>query len=323
MLLIWTVLCGFLICAVAFQALVTYKTAGTTFLTEAEKAADQPVQATVAKKTTKKILLVATGDIIPARSVNTRAIKHGDPAWAFRKIAPLLASGDITLINMESSLLENCPQTDYGFVFCGQASAMEGLVLSGVDVVNVANNHFANYGQEGIDETLKRFEKENMVASGLYNAQPIYKDVKGVRFAFLGYNDIGNELGLSPADTTLMSKEISEANKSADVVVVSMHWGIEYVALPNERQQALAHTAIDNGADLIIGNHPHWVQSDEYYKGKYIKYAHGNTIFDQMWSEETKKGVIGKYFFDGPNFVNVEFVKTYIKDYGQPEIVLE
>ncbi len=314
--------CGLaLVGGVFFQSVTKKNAKNTPFLSATEVA--KSATSDTATKSDEKILLIAIGDIIPARSVNTRAIKYGDPAWAFRKIALLMESGDITLINMESPLLENCPQTDDGFVFCGQASAMEGLVLSGVDVVNVANNHFANYGQEGIDETLKRFEAEEIIASGLYNAQPVYKDVKGVRFGFLGYNDIGNEIGLAPADTTIMAKEISEADKNADVVIVSMHWGVEYVDSPNERQIELAHTAIDNGADLIIGYHAHWVQSDEYYKGKYIKYAHGNTIFDQMWSEETKKGVIGKYHFEGPNFKNVEFVKTYIKDYGQPEIVAE
>ncbi|EKD67007.1 MAG: hypothetical protein ACD_48C00640G0003, partial [uncultured bacterium] len=98
-------------------------------------------------------------------------------------------------------------------------------------------------------------------------------------------------------------------------------WGEEYTATPSARQKELAHFIIDSGADLILGNHPHWIQPPEVYSGKYIMYAHGNTIFDQMWSEETKIGVIGKYTFSGMRLVDVEFIPTYIQDYGQPTLV--
>jgi len=115
-----------------------------------------------------------------------------------------------------------------------------------------------------------------------------------------------------------VKKGIFEAKKEADIVIVSMSWGVEYTDKPSDRQIALAHLAIDSGADLIIGNHPHWIQSDEQYNNTYIKYAHGNLVFDQMWSEETKKGVIGKYTFENGKLINKEFIPIYIKDYGQP-----
>jgi len=88
----------------------------------------------------------------------------------------------------------------------------------------------------------------------------------------------------------------------------------------------IAHLAVDAGADLIIGNHPHWVQAVELYKGKhalsgaegYIAYAHGNFIFDQMWSYETRVGVIGRYTFYDDRLVRVEYIPTLIQDYAQP-----
>jgi poly-gamma-glutamate synthesis protein (capsule biosynthesis protein) len=101
-------------------------------------------------------------------------------------------------------------------------------------------------------------------------------------------------------------------------VVVSFHWGVEYVTEPTQRQIDLAHLAIDAGADIILGNHPHWVQPVEIYKDKCIIYAHGNFVFDQEWSEETKRGVVGRYTFYEGKLVDVEYLPIRIVDYGQP-----
>ena len=92
--------------------------------------------------------------------------------------------------------------------------------------------------------------------------------------------------------------DIQALKRQVDFVIVAFHWGIEYTALPTQEQRGIAHQAIDAGADLILGNHPHWVQATEKYQGKYITYAHGNFVFDQMWSQETREGVVGKYTFD-------------------------
>jgi poly-gamma-glutamate capsule biosynthesis protein CapA/YwtB (metallophosphatase superfamily) len=267
------------------------------------------------------IVLMATGDVILARSVNTRIHKHQDFTWPFLHVADTLSSADITLINLESPLIEDCPLTDEGFVFCGDSGNVRGLVVSGIDVANLANNHLGNYGLPGVEET-KEVLSENGIDYSGSDEQPLYKEVEGVRFAFLGYDDIGpRSPGVKFADEDAIVEEIREASENADVVVVSFHWGYEYVSEPNERQRTLAHLAIDSGADLIVGNHAHWEQEEEWYKGKYIKYAHGNFVFDQMWSEETKKGVIGVYTFEGDGLVDIDFVPVYIRDYGQPVIV--
>ena len=83
----------------------------------------------------------------------------------------------------------------------------------------------------------------------------------------------------------------------------------------------IAHMAVDAGADLIIGNHPHWVQGVEMYKGRFIAYAHGNFIFDQMWSRETREGVVGRYTFYGTKLIDVEYRPILIEDYSQPHFV--
>ena len=265
--------------------------------------------------------LIATGDIIPARSVNYKTITYKDFTWAWKNIASILESGDITVINLESPLLSNCPITNDGFIFCGDKRHIEGLVYAGVDVATLANNHIGNYGKKGIDETVKFLRSRGIDVTGI-DEEPAIRVVNKIRAGFLAYNDIGaKEEGVSWADTSVMEREIQELRNKVDVLVVSMSWGEEYTATPSARQKELAHFIIDSGADFILGNHPHWIQPVEVYQGKYIVYAHGNTIFDQMWSEETKKGVIGKYTFSGMRLINVEFIPTYIEDYGQPKVL--
>lgn len=268
----------------------------------------------------KKRVLTVTGDIIPARSVNSQTLKYGDFTWAWKYIDPVLSNGDLTVINLESPLVSNCPVTVSGMVFCGDKRHIEGLLLAGVDVANLANNHAGNYGEEGIFETKHLLEGNGIAVFGL--GEPVVVSVKGTKFVFVGFDDIGPTVApVTRADIDEIKQEIAIAREIGDIIIVCMHWGVEYTDQPSERQKELAHISIDSGADLVIGNHPHWIQPVELYKGAMIMYAHGNTIFDQMWSEETKKGVIGRYTFYDKILVDVEFVPTYIQDYGQPVIL--
>lgn len=309
-----------------------------------------PSQEVKKQKEPSRVVLIATGDVVPGRSVNYQMVTYNNFEWPFEKVKNVLASGDITMVNFEVPLVKNCPTVVEGMVFCGREEAVKGLVASGVDVVTLANNHISDYGMAGIENTI-RIMRENGISTVGYSAvttdvadgvseeprQPnqdvdeqnsqitgeiLYKTVNGTKFAFLAFNDIyGSIPPILSAEREVIERLVGEARKNSDVVVVAMHWGVEYRAEPDDRQIELAHLVADAGADLIIGNHPHWIQSEERHKNTYIKYAHGNLVFDQMWSEETKKGVIGKYTFEDGKLVAKEFIPTYIKDYGQPEIV--
>ncbi|RJQ24420.1 CapA family protein [Candidatus Parcubacteria bacterium] len=266
------------------------------------------------------ITLIATGDIIPARTVNYQTIAKNNFLWPYKLTADFLKSADITLINLESPLINNCPVTNEGMVFCGHQKNIHGLKFAGIDIASLANNHSTNYGTEGINQTIQVLNKANILTTGVNG--PVYKETRNTRFAFLGYNDIPPLSDfISISDEKKIIKEVKNAKENSDIVVVSFHWGVEYVSQPNERQKKLARLAIDSGADLIIGNHPHWIQPVEIYKDKFIAYAHGNFIFDQMWSEKTKEGVVGKYTFYNKQLIDVEFFPTYIVDYGQPHFL--
>lgn len=262
------------------------------------------------------VTLIATGDVIPARSVNVNTLMRNNFLWSWETTSDYLKTGDITLIDLETPIFDQCPQTQEGFKFCGEDGHMLGMVSSGVDVANIANNHFGNYGIDGVNKTKALLAQNDILISG---DGITYTTVKGTKFAFVGFNDIGYpENGFDWANNDLVASRIQEADNNADVVVASYHWGVEYVSQPSSRQIELAHLSVDNGADLVIGNHPHWIQPVEIYKNKLIMYAHGNFIFDQMWSEETKEGVIGTYVFENGSLVNVSYMPVYIKDYGQP-----
>lgn len=265
----------------------------------------------------RKRTLIATGDIIPARSVNYRTVSSDDFLWPYEKVAEVLKEADVTFANLEAPLTSDCQPTQEGMIFCGDRRNLEGLIFSGIDVISLANNHAGNFGLSGVVETRDLLRSKDILVTGMNG--PVYKDISGLKFAFLGYNEIGaKEEGISWAESGRIQREVVGAKSLADVIVVTFHWGIEYVAQPNSRQKELGHLAIDAGADLVIGNHPHWIQPVEVYKGKIITYAHGNFIFDQMWSQKTREGVVGRYTFLDKKIVDVEFLPIRIEDYGQP-----
>ncbi len=265
----------------------------------------------------KTITLIATGDVILARSVNYQAAKLNNFRWPYEKTAEVLRSADLTVINLESPLIPNCQLTNSGMIFCGDEKNIEGLIFAGVDVATLENNHIENYGITGIENTIKLLNETGIKT--VREDSPQIIDVKGQKIVILAYHDLINPQidTISIVEEKIVS-EIKEVRKKANIVIVAFHWGVEYTKQPSIRQRFLAHLAIDNGADLILGNHPHWIQPVEIYNNKLIVYSHGNFIFDQMWSEETKKGAIGRYTFYEGKLIDAEFLPVYIKDYGQP-----
>jgi len=265
----------------------------------------------------EEIKLTFTGDNILGRSVNFLTVKSGDFGWAYNSIASELKNSDITIINLESPLLKDCPLTNEGFVFCGDYRNVLGLSLAGIDVVGLANNHAGDYGVSGVNETTSLLDSTGILTSGTLERKIAYKDVKGTKFSFLAFNSIGNEPGVLPAEERVMKSLILEAKENSDFVVVQIHWGNEYTKEITSFQKSMGRFLIENGADLVIGNHPHWIQDYEIYKEKYILYALGNFIFDQEWSKETKEGVIANFTVKDLKVIDLKFTPVEIRNYGQ------
>jgi poly-gamma-glutamate synthesis protein (capsule biosynthesis protein) len=262
--------------------------------------------------------IIATGDVIPARSVNYKMTVYGDFVYPFRRVGAFLRTGDITVVNLESPLIAGCPVTNEGMSFCGDPRAVQGLTYAGVDVATIGNEHIHNEGQAGIDETIRYLSAAGIAHAGL--GDMAIKTVRGIRFGFLAYNTIGQRFDYGQAQ-----REIAAARKQADVLIVAVHWGAEYQLVPttapgiaDDDPRTVGHWLIDHGVDLVLGNHPHQVQGVEIYHHKLIAYAHGNFVFDQMWSLETRQGVVGVYRFYGRRLVAVQYKPVIIDDYSQP-----
>lgn len=262
--------------------------------------------------------IMATGDIIPGRRVDA-AIRerNNDYLYPIQATKDILRNADLTVINLESPLIEACPDSYPRFTFCGQAGFVDALVEAEIDVATLENNHIGDYGRAGIEETIRRLEDAGIAWAS--RSTPAIKEIRGLTFGFLAYNSV-----IEPLDRDLMEREIRALRPRVDVLIVAAHWGAEYVALPEPAPSTLqdpleiAHQIIDAGADLIIGNHPHWLQAVEIYNGKLITYAHGNFIFDQMFSYETRLSVIGRYTFYDEKLIGVEFIPTIVENYAQP-----
>lgn len=227
-----------------------------------------------------------------------------------------MAHTDTTFINLEKPIIENCPRGTTGFTFCAPPTLLSGLTFSGVDLVSLANNHTLNYGKAGFVETKKHLGDKAIGYVGDNNLETF--QVGDVKLGFLGFE---KSQQVSPKLTETEKNLISESNAKVDILIVSMHWGVEYQdkALPGVTN--LAHEIVDLGADVIVGHHPHWVQNIENYNGVPIYYSLGNLVFDQMWSERTREGLLVKLTFEGDKIVKEEFVKTYMEDRAQPVII--
>jgi hypothetical protein len=264
--------------------------------------------------------LIATGDVIPARYTDFIIRQEGDNfLYTVEKTADIVSDADITVINLEAPLIGYCEVHTEGFTFCGRPGFTAALNEAGVDVVTMENNHIGNYGYPGIEETRGHIEEAGMQWAD--RSTPAIVEVDGMTFGFLAFNGV-----IEVIDRDAMVAAIEALRPEVDVLAVSYHWGAEYVSLPtvapgvaDDDPVAIGHLAVDAGADLVIGNHPHWVQGVELYNGSYIAYAHGNYIFDQMWSYETRVGVIGKYTFYDDELIGVEYVPTLIENYAQPQ----
>ena len=259
------------------------------------------------------ITLTFVGDVGLGRSVNFK-IHQYDFRYPFASTAALLRSADLTFANLEGPLVAGCPLTTSGMRFCAPPENIQSLLFAGIDLVSVANNHIFDYGQSGFEQTIAALKQVGIEPVG-FDSHPI-KEVRGVRFGFLAYDLVSHQL-----DPQTLKADLASVRPQADVVVVSFHWGVEYTDQPTAQQKQLAHLAVDHGADLVIGHHPHWIQPEEQYQDKYIFYSLGNFVFDQMWSQPTRTGLIVTATFQGKKLINIQKQRVLIHDFCQPRLL--
>ena len=180
---------------------------------------------------------------------------------------------DLTMVNFEGTLTNATAHAYKTFVFKGRPEYAKVLEAGSIDVVSVANNHSMDYLQRGFDDTV-RYLSPYVAVSG-YERMPIVT-VKGIRIGFA--SNVG--WTFDSAQKRFIENAVQSLRaRGADLVVFNYHWGIERSYHSDPTQQAIGRYCIDQGADLVIGHHPHVVQEIETYKGKQIAYSLGNLVF--------------------------------------------
>lgn len=198
--------------------------------------------------------------------------RKNDAAYFLKKVKPIFEKDDITIANFEGTLTDSTNRARKEFTFKGPAQYASILTEGSVEVVNLANNHSADFGRKGLNDTKRTLKKYGIPFC--MQGTIAYKTVQGVKVAFLGFNKLDHV-----SDWTV-KKTIQKAKKNgAGIVIVSFHWGIELDKYPNAREIKAGRAAIDNGASLVLGHHPHILQGIERYKGRYIVYSLGNFCF--------------------------------------------
>lgn len=251
------------------------------------------------------IRLAFVGDIMLDRGVRSSVKKNfgGDYAELFVNVKDQLKSYDILFGNLEGPVSDKGADGGSLYSFRMDPKVIPVLKDAGFNIFSLANNHSFNWGRTAFVDTLNRLTDAGIsYVGGGHDGQDAYQEkiigTKGIKVAYLAFNEFKDgavtSTSTQPGITLIREEEIkngvSRARKEADLVVASFHFGEEYQTKPNNYQQKYAELAMDSGADLVVGSHPHVVQNVGRYKNAYIIYSLGNFIFDQSFSEETMWG---------------------------------
>jgi poly-gamma-glutamate synthesis protein (capsule biosynthesis protein) len=226
------------------------------------------------------VTLALLGDLMLGRGVTP-----GDSSLSY--LAPYLQSADLALANLESPLT-TAPSQTTGYNLCAPPERVRFLADAGLDLLSLANNHRLDCGPQGLAETEATLTESGLTPLGPQPV-PVYRTINGLKLAFLAFEDVS-----APLDVNTATQVIQEAQDNGALVIVSIHWGMEYQGGPSERQCQLAQQFVDAGAVLIWGHHPHVLQPAEWFNdGKtLILYSLGNALFDQGGLADTRQSAL-------------------------------
>lgn len=245
------------------------------------------------------VTVTAAGDCTLATDVNAStegsfaayaSQMNGDYSYFLKNVAPIFAEDDLTIVNFEGTLSNQGTRQDKQFAFRGKPEYVQVLTTSSVEAANLANNHSADYGDVSLTDTIKYLNEAGI--SNFIGTNTAIREVNGISVGLVGINALNEE------EAGKLEKAIGSVKSlGAQLVIVSMHWGEEKATAPNEQQIELAHKAVDLGADLVIGTHPHVLQGIEKYNGRYIAYSLGNFCFGGNNNPSDKDTVIYRQVF--------------------------
>ena len=282
-----------------------------------------------------KIKFTLVGDIFPGNldltvgfGIASEFYKHEGNVWK-EQIKKNLRKSDVIFGNLESPLLfdeEKAVKTS----FAGSYRFANFLKECGFDILSIANNHILEQCEEGFKETIKIITQAGIKPVGFSeenNSNLVVLKKNNVKLGFAAYNSVHDIENPSCYSDFSTEKAIFSLNKmkklGVDCKIVSLHWGWheEYINIPSVEQIKIARLLIDNGADIIVGHHPHVIQPVEEYKGKLIIYSLGNFLFDMIWSKNVRIGMAVKVFYDKANRkLDYRIIPIYLRSDYAPSL---
>jgi len=237
------------------------------------------------------ITLMFSGDVTLSDHFERHVGSRYD--YAFKKL-DWFTSADVTMINLETTLTKTNNPIPKPFNFKARPRYAKMLKDSGIDLVTLANNHMYDFGPDGLMETIRALDEAGVEHIGAGKnikeaRKPVIITIKGVKLAYLGYYGGGRygesfpatrrSAGTAMRNLGYIGRDIAAVRDSVDLIIINFHWGREKAHYPEESEINFAREAINLGADIIIGHHPHVLQGIEIYRDKLIVYSLGNFIF--------------------------------------------
>lgn len=276
----------------------------------------------------KTVSISIVGDILMDSSVRAQINKNGIE-YPWEMVKEYFQNDDITIGNLETSITTRGTKwEDKQFNFRSDPNNLKAMKEAGIDVLALANNHTLDYGYEGLLDTLSYLDKNDIKrAGGGKNKQEAIEgaiiEKNGLKIGVLSFSRVVPDVkwyatdkrpGIVGAYDPHISEvivRIEEMKKEADIVILSIHWGVELSATPRKQEMDLGKKLIDAGADIIMGHHPHVLQGVEIYKGKPIFYSLGNFVFGTK-NELTSNTMIGQINFIDKDIDNIKIIPCSI-----------
>jgi poly-gamma-glutamate synthesis protein (capsule biosynthesis protein) len=288
----------------------------------------------------REITLVAGGDVtlgfhyeewvdgLRARGLSGPEVD----GYGFAQVKPLFAGADLVLVNLECPFTERGAPIPKNFNFRARPSTVQVLVEAGVKLVSLANNHLMDYGPDGVVDTIGTLDAAGIAHFGAGRTlaearKPAILEVGGLKVAFLGYLSLGakhpepdvvwatgTQAGVAghPSDwavvEAMVREDVAAARKQADLVAVFFHWGREGSKGPDPYQLQLARAAVESGAAVVLGAHPHVLHGMELQGRVPVFYSLGNFIFGGNWNPRDKDSVLVRMRLDRSGYLGAELL---------------
>ena len=278
------------------------------------------------------VTVVQTGVTAMTRAFIAAVDRAGDTGYPVRHTRAITARADIAVTSNEVSFLDPCtyPLRD-NLTFCSPLRYFSILTGSGFDVIELTGNHNNDYGKKYNLATMDMIEKAGMIYFGGGRnrrdaARVKYMKVRGMVFAFVGFNELGPPDAWAGEKTPgalrfrreLFDRLVKEAVKNADIVFVSVQWGNENSPRPWPKQVEYFHRAADLGAAIMVSSSAHRAMGLEFYRGRFISYGLGNFLFDQMQSINHRRGIMARHIFYRGRHISTELIPYLMHGYCSP-----